>query len=255
MKKILILSFALGTLNISSQTSIAMFHKHTTNQIAPGAVLTTMASPGDLLTVTVDIKNIGSVKNSYDVKRYDILINKAGPGDTAVAYFCFGGQCYDSGTMKSALSLELDPGQSSVVSQTESYSLDADFTEATVKGLSYIKYTFYNTNNVNDSVQFSLRYNDPAAVAVKEQSKKITRFDIYPNPAKDVTAISVQSSFSQVSTLTIFNSIGELVIEKEMPLAEGKNSIAVNVQGLSAGIYIAQLKEGSSVTSKKLIIE
>jgi hypothetical protein len=255
MKKLLLLSLALGTLYVSSQTSIAMYQKHTTNQIAPGAVLTVGSAPGDLLTVTVDIKNISTVKHSYDVKRYDIKINKAGPGDTAVAYFCFGGQCYDSGTMKSSLSLDLDPGQSSVVSQTESYSLDADFTEASVKGLSVIKYTFYNTNNVNDSVQFSLRYNDAAAVGVKEQAKKITRFDIYPNPANDLTAISVQAAFSHVSTLTVFNSIGELVIEKEMALVEGKNSIVVNVQGLSAGIYIAQLKEGSSVTSKKLIIE
>ena len=72
-----------------------------------------------------------------------------------------------------------------------------------------------------------------------------------PNPFKTELLISKKSNFEN-STLKIFNSIGQLIKEKEN--IHGQN-IIINRETLNSGIYFAQLIEnGKIISTNKIII-
>jgi hypothetical protein len=252
MKKITLLAFSLFTIVASAQTSIKLFQKNSTVSVTPNQTLLAVTSPTTLITITLDVQNTSVVSHSYSTKRYDMVINSVDATDKAIPNFCFAGQCYGTGTMISPFQLELKAGERSneVFGDTAFFSLDADLIEASVKGYSLVKYTVYDEFNVNDSVQFTVQYNTPTT-GIKESGKKASKLDIYPNPVKDIAYLTYNASTS--SRLTLINSLGEVVYQKE--ISEGKNTISIDLQNLSAGIYIAQLKEGDSITTKKLIVQ
>lgn len=73
---------------------------------------------------------------------------------------------------------------------------------------------------------------------------------LYPNPAKDVLNINVQGAALPLET-KIFDLTGKLVSQKTISSASG--TVALN--GLSAGLYIAEVSNGTSVIRQKLVIE
>jgi hypothetical protein len=254
MKNTLIAA-ALLTLTsaVVAQTSIALSIPATNVSLSANQWLYETCPGFDKLTTTIDVKNISTVTHTYDVTRYDIKLNSAGSGDDAQAYFCFAGQCYDNEMLTSAMSLVLAPGQSASSVGQQYFALDADYREASVAGLSIVKYTFFNTNNHNDSIQVTFRYNDLTTVGIIQTHSVSRDIQIFPNPAGNLTNLSVTGS-GEISNLTILNSIGELVYEKTLPATE-KNTVQINVQNLAAGVYFVQVREGKFLTTRKLIIE
>jgi len=258
MKKILLLAL-VGSLNFvnAQQSSIVLYEEGTNVVIAPNAVIKTTTTPGTLTSVTIDIKNTSSTDTIfYDVKRYDMVVYKKPSGIPAVPNFCFGGQCYGTDVLISIIPLELKPGERSNELNMDYVSLDADITETDTIGYSAIKYTIYNASNVTDSVQITVIYNEALQfVGIKENKQKLTQFNIFPNPTKGIVTLNMNAGVEHKSSLTIYNTIGELVVEKEVALIAGKNIVKIDLQHVASGIYIAQLKEGSTVTTRKIIIE
>lgn len=73
---------------------------------------------------------------------------------------------------------------------------------------------------------------------------------LYPNPAKDVLNIDVQGATLPLET-RIFDLTGKLISQKMITSATG--TIALN--GLSAGLYIAEVRNGTAVIRQKLVVE
>jgi hypothetical protein len=71
---------------------------------------------------------------------------------------------------------------------------------------------------------------------------------IYPNPAKDRLQIS---SAAQIESLRIFNSLGQLVLNKSYA---SEKFIVLKLDAQKAGVYFVQIKTRTATTSRRLLI-
>ena len=203
--------------------------------------------------VTIDFRNNGATKNSYKVRRYDILLNKTGTADSAIAHFCFAGSCFGSSPSISPDADTLTPGKSASQLIGANMVLDADLDEGGFVGLSVVKYTIFNTTASSDTIQFTIKYNSPAT-GINENTAIINSFEIFPNPVKDNAVLKVNSVHPFETSLRVYNALGAVVYEKEISLNEGKNKIELNFENLNSGIYFTTLKSESGSITKKIIV-
>ncbi|WP_317899315.1 T9SS type A sorting domain-containing protein [Aurantibacillus circumpalustris] len=250
MKKILLLSTIGLAVNVFAQSTIELKDMDNNVTLSPNAIINAVTSAGNSKHINLDIKNTGSTTQSYNVKRYNITLN-----NDAVAYFCFAGTCYGDQTFFSPTSLTLTAGQNASGMPGSFNNLTAYLDEGSVVGYSEIKYSFINAANSSDSIQVTMKYNAAGnTVGVKESFKSLNAFGIFPNPAKETTAILVNTPKTMEAGVQVFNSLGELVYQKNVTLFEGKNKIDVNVESFNTGVYFANLKTEGGNISKKLII-
>ena len=254
--KIIIINLALVfSLKVFSQNNILINFINTTNTVAAGSTIYTTTTAENTREIILDIKNISNSTKSYLVKRYDIILNSVN-STTAVARFCFAGNCYLASTLISPHSLTLTPGQYASSIQGDNQVLNCDLDEAAAIGYSYIKYSFINAINSSDSLQFSIKYNDPnAPLAIMETIKNLDAFNFFPNPVSDELTFKIKATKNDKSILNIYNGIGAITIKKEIYLTEGENIFQINTRELPVGIYFASLKINNSTFTKKLIIK
>ncbi|HET6990371.1 MAG TPA: T9SS type A sorting domain-containing protein, partial [Bacteroidia bacterium] len=98
---------------------------------------------------------------------------------------------------------------------------------------------FFNPYNLNEmwvsSFGNGMRVGILAATGVPEFSPEQNEISLYPNPASSSITINAK----QGELFSLFNTLGEIVMSKEM--TEGENTIDVN--GLSEGIYFVRMNE------------
>ncbi|MES2655037.1 MAG: T9SS type A sorting domain-containing protein [Bacteroidota bacterium] len=113
-----------------------------------------------------------------------------------------------------------------------------------------------NTNKykANTSLSKTLINNENVTDKDKEENK--FAFRLYPNPSNDKTTVLYQLTDDVVTQVSIYNIAGELVQSMAINSNEiTNNQVALNTQGLSAGIYFVTLSTGNnqSVTQKLVI--
>ncbi len=79
-------------------------------------------------------------------------------------------------------------------------------------------------------------------------------FDVYPNPAVDEATIFVTSTGVADAKVTVTNSMGQLVYNKQHTLNGGVNNINLDCKNLAAGVYIVVMESDKNKQTKKLII-
>jgi len=77
-------------------------------------------------------------------------------------------------------------------------------------------------------------------------SFEASKFKMYPNPTNDILNIS---SASTIETIKIYNTLGQIVANKNY----SSNFESVNVSHLSKGIYMVTVQVGSEIVSKQFI--
>lgn len=77
---------------------------------------------------------------------------------------------------------------------------------------------------------------------------------IYPNPATGSFNIRYTGAAYKNFTLTLFNSLGERVMEKLIGLTN-QAEIPVNISSLAAGVYLVQMQNGQQTVVKKIVVE
>jgi hypothetical protein len=159
MKRTLILLLACASFAAHSQKSIQVKNMNSGQTLAPNAiVIAKVTEPFENVKVTFDIKNISSSTKTYYARRYDVFLNITA-ADTAKAYFCFAGSCYDPSVQESPDLLTLTPGESASEFDGNFFMLVSDLDEADVVGKNIVKYSFINLADKSDSVQISVHYN------------------------------------------------------------------------------------------------
>jgi len=78
---------------------------------------------------------------------------------------------------------------------------------------------------------------------------------IYPNPAKDVTRITIEISDKSKLLLEVYDMFGHRVIEKSLgEMIVKKHEFDLNLASLSSGIYTLRISDGVSSDTEKLIV-
>ncbi|TAF87214.1 MAG: T9SS C-terminal target domain-containing protein [Flavobacteriia bacterium] len=100
----------------------------------------------------------------------------------------------------------------------------------------------------NTSEQFVCHGN--SGVGITETIPKEKWFRISPNPASE--HISIESNFRSVSSIEVYNSLGQVVFCDEIP---GQSKVIISLEALPKGCYLIKASNGLEIFSEKLMVE
>ncbi|MDX2173469.1 MAG: T9SS type A sorting domain-containing protein [Bacteroidota bacterium] len=114
------------------------------------------------------------------------------------------------------------------------------------------------TNNVTYYSSNTLAYTfGGSPVSIKDNASATSALNsmIYPNPTKDNAVLAIDVKENATVTVLVYNLVGALVKTISANAVVGANSIDLDLTNLTSGVYLANVKVGNSVSTKKLIIE
>lgn len=96
-------------------------------------------------------------------------------------------------------------------------------------------------------------WNTLANVPVKQISGPIS---VYPNVANNAIQLSFDAkSANEKTSVTIFTLSGQVVIEKTIAAKMGKNTVEIDTQTLSNGIYLVKVSSNSFTGSARIVVQ
>ncbi|MDI1354605.1 MAG: T9SS type A sorting domain-containing protein [bacterium] len=72
---------------------------------------------------------------------------------------------------------------------------------------------------------------------IKNNSAVGGHVNVYPNPSSGISNVVITSPITQVAKLSVLNSLGQVVFEKDVQLNAGNNQTLVDLSSFSSGIY------------------
>lgn len=126
--------------------------------------------------------------------------------------------------------------QTTYTPSEQDYELGDIFLEFQYTGCGYKVY--------NESIL--IHFSKDEVVTPKEPN-----LSIHPNPANDFVNVSIENVSSDVSVM-IYNSVGQVVYQQKESADNGRN-IVIDLNGLSTGTYILQIRSVENVWTKKII--
>jgi hypothetical protein len=91
------------------------------------------------------------------------------------------------------------------------------------------------------------------STGIKTNNKQKNQLTVSPNPATDKITISFPATTSENITIKIFSITGEVVFEK-LQTSNIKHQTAIDVTGLSNGLYFLNVQTGKEVITKKIVV-
>ena len=109
-------------------------------------------------------------------------------------------------------------------------------------------------NSSADSAMVYIPY-QCQSTGVNEITSEVSALSVVPNPFSSTAKLTFNSEVEGAFTVKMVNLLGAVVSAKEVSVTRGSNEFAVERNGLSSGIYILSMTNGSSSISRKVIIE
>ena len=81
-----------------------------------------------------------------------------------------------------------------------------------------------------------------------------TTVRIFPNPAEDVTTVSIHAERAGAATIQLLTLDGRVVQSRALTLVPGSNHKSLVTAQLPAGMYIVQVTGASRVSTTKLTV-
>ena len=98
--------------------------------------------------------------------------------------------------------------------------------------------------------------NVACAVGNNTNTAKISNVsEVYPNPVVDAFTVEMQSSKATAAQMQVYTFEGNLLLSKQINLAEGENTVSESVAELKKGLYIVKITNEATndVVVKKMI--
>ena len=264
MKKIILFASALisSSIGLIGQTSSLLVTEHVGSAYVPivnGAAINRTVTAGGSdgvggVGIELNFKNISSATKSYKFQRFDELVNTVVAGtDEASASFCFETSCFPGGVMLSPTAVVLNANEDA---ESKAMITSVHFEEASVAGYSRIRYRLFETSAPStDYFEFTVHYNKTLS-SIKTNSSLLSFVSsVFPNPCSAKASINV-NALSEVNnaSVTITNALGAVVSTKNIDLTIGKNTIDLDSQNLSDGLYFVTIGNNGSKITKKFTV-
>lgn len=237
MKKILLVLVILINLGLVLQAQNLTIEDLNGNNIANTTVVAAGGVADAEIVEYMKVRNTSSANLSVVFKKNNISIV-----DGATSDFCVGAACYPPNSLLSN-SFVVTGG----MLQTDETS--CHYRPHGYVGSSTILYTFYNSENQNDSVSVTIEF----VVTTQIQEAAISAIKVFPNPATNLLKFDYQINNAKDSWFTIYNLLGNAV--KSVRLEKTSASLDVYVGDLHGGIYFYTVSvDGKAVETSKLVI-
>ncbi len=115
-----------------------------------------------------------------------------------------------------------------------------------VAGLYHVTVTSANGCTITDSVEVILW--------TGVTSQKINfNYTLYPNPVKNEINLKITTNKTENISITIYNSMGNMIVNKEISLIRGDNLQNFDLQQIASGVYFIKLQRLNSASYLKFI--
>ncbi len=122
------------------------------------------------------------------------------------------------------------------------------FASASQVLVKFVATSAYGNNMYIDNVNLS------GNVGVYEADKNVTSVDLYPNPTSNETAVKINLTEQSQVSISILNTVGQVVFQSTTTLNAGANSVAVDTKNFASGIYNVIISSKNGATTKKLSV-
>ncbi len=78
--------------------------------------------------------------------------------------------------------------------------------------------------------------------------------NVYPNPAEDIVNVSFENVSNTEVRLSLYNTMGQVVIASQQQVGSGKNVLPINIAELPPGFYTLDIEVGNGRLSKKVVV-
>lgn len=115
------------------------------------------------------------------------------------------------------------------------------------------KFVVTNDNGNNLYIDnINLSQSSPTGISkLNESSRSI---NIYPNPSSTETTLRIVTDVTGKQKISVVNTLGQVVYQKQMNLNAGSNNIVIDVRELAAGVYNVVVDSNNGSTVKKLTV-
>ncbi len=204
------------------------------NSIAQSLVFTDVlntawGAPNYDLTVKAYIVNTSN--SAIRVKMRSEVIDSA---EGSQNYFCLN-LCYAPGTTESPDFEQIESGDT--LKTFKGYYRPNGALDA-----ASIRYTFYNINNITDSIQLIANFL-PSPALIKTTVE--TKLQLFPNPADETLQVNFDLNNHSQSSVVVYNSLGQKVYFENLQSKIG--SIKINTSNLPEGVYFCSISEGGKL--------
>ena len=113
-------------------------------------------------------------------------------------------------------------------------------------------------STATDNIIFAVRVNPtdlPGFDHVEEVVNPMTSARVYPNPATNVLNVEVNASQSSDVIMSVFNIMGQKVAEKTGNISTGINTLSINTNELSSGVYFVTVKANGFDKTMKFVVK
>ncbi len=96
---------------------------------------------------------------------------------------------------------------------------------------------------------------DPEMANVNEAINPMTTTRVYPNPTTDVLNIEVNASMASEMSISVYNIMGQNVMNKTVSINAGLNFPSISTSDLNSGIYFVTVKANGFENTMKFIVK
>ncbi len=95
----------------------------------------------------------------------------------------------------------------------------------------------------------------PSALGLAENVEANVDLGVYPNPAQDMLHVDLSLKTDANYSIQMTNMLGQVVLEQSADLVQGNNTVDLDVNSLTPGVYVVAVKSGQSAVTTKVIVE
>jgi hypothetical protein len=125
-----------------------------------------------------------------------------------------------------------------------------------IGGNSQVKFRFaFKSNGTNENDGFAVdEFRIGTLVGLNEQTEDVASFNLFPNPAKENVTISFNNVETGNYELTIEDVKGQKVVNEVISINNSNSIKEINISQFENGVYFVRLINGSSIVTKKLVV-
>ena len=119
-----------------------------------------------------------------------------------------------------------------------------------------VKFVATNANGNNMYIDnINLSQANSSTTGLAKLKSQATNVSVFPNPSSGVTNIKINAVNAGTSKVSVINTLGQVVFEKQLQVTEGSNTLQLDVKEYTNGIYYITVADSNNGTIvKKLTV-
>ncbi len=104
-------------------------------------------------------------------------------------------------------------------------------------------------------IYYKIPVADLACGANIDDNSALSEISLFPNPTSNNVTLSLTSTKATKANITVYNMVGQAISQMDKNLANGNNSLTLDVSAYNAGIYFVNIVVDGKTNSQKLIVK